>query len=115
MKINSLNFFPLIDEINISIKNLKKWMQHKRVKTNLLNFPAKSYLVPEPLGVTLVIGAWNFPYNLSLTPLVGSMAAGNTTILKPSELPAETSKIMAKIINEKFRPKLSKSSRRSNS
>ncbi|WP_422104684.1 aldehyde dehydrogenase [Winogradskyella sp.] len=97
-------FFPLIDEINISIKNLKKWMQHKRVKTNLLNFPAKSYLVPEPLGVTLVIGAWNFPYNLSLTPLVGSMAAGNTTILKPSELPVETSKIMAKIINENFDP-----------
>ena len=52
-------FFPLIDEINMSIKNLKKWMQHKPVKTNLLNFPAKSYLVPEPLGVTLVIGAWN--------------------------------------------------------
>ena len=97
-------FFPLIDEINISIKNLRKWMQHKKVKTNLLNFPAKSYLVPEPLGVTLVIGAWNFPYNLSLTPLVGSMAAGNTTILKPSELPVETSKVMAKIINENFDP-----------
>lgn len=94
--------FPLIDEINISIKNLKKWMQYKRVKTNLLNFPARSYLVPEPLGVTLVIGAWNFPYNLSLTPLVGSIAAGNTTILKPSELSAETSKIMTKIINENF-------------
>lgn len=97
-------FFPLIDEIHIAIKNLKKWMQHESVKTNLLNFPAKSYLVPEPLGVTLVIGAWNFPYNLSLTPVVGSMAAGNTTILKPSELPAETSKVMAKIINENFDP-----------
>ncbi|MEM1320718.1 MAG: aldehyde dehydrogenase [Bacteroidota bacterium] len=97
-------FFPLIDEINIAIKNLKKWVQHRSVKTNLLNFPAKSYLVPEPLGVTLVIGAWNFPYNLSLTPLVGSMAAGNTTILKPSELPAETSKMMAKIINDNFDP-----------
>ncbi|MCT4643975.1 MAG: aldehyde dehydrogenase [Carboxylicivirga sp.] len=97
-------FFPLMDEINISIKNLRKWVKYRSVKTNLLNFPAKSYLVPEPLGVTLVIGAWNFPYNLSLTPLVGSMAAGNTTILKPSELPAGTSKIMAKIINENFDP-----------
>ncbi|MCT4586753.1 MAG: aldehyde dehydrogenase [Carboxylicivirga sp.] len=97
-------FFPLVDEINISVKNLRKWVKYRSVKTNLLNFPAKSYLVPEPLGVTLVIGAWNFPYNLSLTPLVGSMAAGNTTILKPSELPAETSKIMAKIINENFDP-----------
>ncbi len=97
-------FFPLIDEIDIAVKNLRKWMQHRSVKTNLLNFPAKSYLVPEPLGVTLVIGAWNFPYNLSLTPVVGSMAAGNTTILKPSELPERTSKMMAKLINENFDP-----------
>ncbi|WP_044209873.1 aldehyde dehydrogenase [Flammeovirga sp. OC4] len=97
-------FFPLIDEINIAVKNLRKWVKHRKVSTNLINFPAKSYLVPEPLGVTLVIGAWNFPYNLSLTPLVGSMAAGNTTIVKPSELPVETSKIMAKIINENFDP-----------
>ena len=97
-------FHPIIDELEIAIKNLKKWAKPKKVSTNVINFPAKSYIVPEPLGVTLVIGAWNFPYNLSLTPLVGSMAAGNTTILKPSELPAETSKIMAKILNENFDP-----------
>lgn len=99
-----VEFYPLIDEIDHAIGNLKKWMRHKKVKTNLLNFPAKSYLVPEPLGVSLVIGAWNLPYNLSLTPLVGSVAAGNTTILKPSELPAHTSGIMAKIINDNFDP-----------
>ena len=97
-------FFPIIEEINLALKNLKKWVKHKSVKTNLLNFPAKSYLVPEPLGVTLVIGAWNFPYNLSFIPLVGSMAAGNTTILKPSELPAYSSRIMTKIINDNFDP-----------
>lgn len=97
-------FFPLIDEINIALKNLKNWVKHKKVSTNTINFPATSYLVPEPLGVTLVIGAWNFPYNLSLTPLVGSMSGGNTTILKPSELPVNTSKVMAKIINENFDP-----------
>lgn len=95
-------FFPLIDEINVAIKNLKKWTKPKNVATNILNFPAKSYLVPEPLGVSLVIGAWNFPYNLTLTPLVGSMAAGNTTILKPSELAQHTSAIMTKILNENF-------------
>lgn len=99
-----IEYYPLLDEIDIAIKNLKKWAQHKSVKTNLINFPAKSYLVPEPLGVTLVIGAWNLPYNLSLTPLIGSMAAGNTTILKPSELPAHTSAFMAKIVNENFDP-----------
>ena len=99
-----IEYYPLLDEIDIAVKNLKKWAQHKSVKTNLINFPAKSYLVPEPLGVTLVIGAWNLPYNLSLTPLIGSMTAGNTTILKPSELPAHTSAFMAKIINDNFDP-----------
>lgn len=97
-----VEYYPLLDEIDVAIKNVRKWMKHKSVKTNLFNFPGKSYIVPEPLGVSLVIGAWNLPYNLSLTPLIGSMVAGNTTILKPSELPVETSAIMAKIINENF-------------
>lgn len=97
--------FPLYGELKEAIKNIEKWAKPKKVKTNLLNKPGSSYMVPEPLGVTLVIGAWNFPYNLSLIPIVGSMVAGNTTILKPSELPPETSKIMAKIINENFDPR----------
>ncbi|MCG8322784.1 MAG: aldehyde dehydrogenase family protein, partial [Cytophagales bacterium] len=94
--------FPLYEELDIAIKNVRRWVKHRKVKTNLMNQPAKSYLVPEPLGVSLVIGAWNFPYNLSLVPVVGSMVAGNTTILKPSELSAETSRAMAKLINENF-------------
>lgn len=68
----------------------------------MVNFPAKSYIIPEPLGVTLVIGAWNYPYQLSLLPAITSIAAGNTVILKPSELPANTSKVMAKLINDNF-------------
>ena len=94
--------FPLYEELDIAIKNVRRWVKHRKVKTNLMNQPAKSYLVPEPLGVSLVIGAWNFPYNLSLIPVVGSMVAGNTTILKPSELSAATSRAMAKLINENF-------------
>ena len=96
--------FPLFEELETAIKNVKKWAQPRKVSTNLLNQPGKSYIVPEPLGVTLVIGAWNFPYNLSLIPVVGSMVAGNTTILKPSELPEETSRVMAKLINKNFDP-----------
>ena len=94
--------FPLYEELDIAIKNVRRWVKHRKVKTNLMNQPAKSYLVPEPLGVSLVIGAWNFPYNLSLIPVVGSMVAGNTTILKTSELSAVTSRAMAKLINENF-------------
>lgn len=96
--------FPLFEELELAIKHLKDWAKPRKVATNLLNQPGKSYIVAEPLGTALVIGAWNFPYNLSLIPLVGSMMAGNTTVLKPSELPAETSAIMAKIINENFDP-----------
>ena len=97
--------FPLFDELEEAIKNVRKWAQPRKASTNLLNLPGKSYIAPEPLGVSLVIGAWNLPYNLSLDPVVGSMVAGNTTVLKPSELPAETSRIMAKIINENFDPR----------
>lgn len=92
----------LYHEINIFIKKSKKWSKRKRVHTGLANFPAKSYILPEPLGVTLIIGAWNYPYLLSLVPAVTSLAAGNTVILKPSELSSKTSGVMAKIVNDNF-------------
>lgn len=94
----------LYHEINLFIKNIKKWSKRKRVSTGLANFPASSYMIPEPLGVTLIIGAWNYPYQLSFVPAITALAAGNTVILKPSELPAKTSEVMAKIINENFPP-----------
>ncbi len=89
-------------EINIFVKNIKKWSKRKKVATGFANFPAKSYIIPEPLGTTLIIGAWNYPYQLLLVPAISSIAAGNTVILKPSELPAKTSETMAKIINDNF-------------
>ncbi|MFO7673090.1 MAG: aldehyde dehydrogenase family protein [Lutibacter sp.] len=91
-------------DIDEAIQHVKKWAKRKSVKTNLLNFPSKSYIIPEPLGVSLIIGAWNYPYQLSLAPAIAAIGAGNTIILKPSELPAESSKIMAKLINENFDP-----------
>ncbi len=92
----------LYAEIDEACKKVKQWAKPKRVKTNLLNIPSKSFIVPEPLGVCLVIGAWNYPYLLSLAPVVAAIAAGNTVILKPSELPIHTSNILAKLINENF-------------
>ncbi len=93
---------PIYSEIDYALKNLKKWVKPKRVKTNLLNFPSKSYIVSEPLGTSLIISAWNFPYNLAFIPIVGSIAAGNTSILKPSEMAPATSAIMAQLINDNF-------------
>ena len=98
-----LSEFSLIfHEINIYTKNIKKWSKPKKVSTGLANFPAKSYIIPEPLGTTLIIGASNYPYQLSLIPAITSLAAGNTVILKPSEIPSKTSEVMAKIINDNF-------------
>ncbi len=92
----------LYHEIYLAKKHLTSWARPKRVATNLVNFPAKSYSIPEPLGVCLVIGAWNYPYNLSLSPAVAAIAAGNTVVLKPSEIPSESSKVMHKLISEHF-------------
>ncbi|MBS3742504.1 MAG: aldehyde dehydrogenase [Candidatus Cloacimonetes bacterium] len=93
---------PVYHEINIAIKNVKKWSKIKKVPTGLTNFPAKSYIIPEPLGTALIIGAWNYPYQLSIVPAITALAAGNTVILKPSELPSRTSNAMAKLINNNF-------------
>lgn len=94
----------LYQDIKEAIKMIPKWSKKKRVRTNMVNWPAKSYSIPEPLGVSLIIGAWNYPYQLSIAPAIAAIAAGNTVVLKPSELPINTSKAMAKMINENFDP-----------
>jgi aldehyde dehydrogenase (NAD+) len=94
----------VLSELNNAIKKLSGWMKPKRVGTNLLNMPAKSYIVPEPLGVVLIISPWNYPLNLLFTPLIGAMAAGNCVVLKSSEFAAATSVAMKKIIEETFEP-----------
>lgn len=94
----------LYGEIDEAISKVKKWSTKKRVKTNLVNFPALSYIMPEPLGTTLVIGAWNYPYQLSLAPAIAAIAAGNTVIIKPSELAHNAAQLLEKIINENFNP-----------
>ncbi len=92
----------VIHDIDESIKKIKKWSRDKKVRTNLINFPAKSVIVSEPYGNTLIIGAWNYPYLTSLAPTVAAMAAGNTVVLKPSELVNETSQLMARLLNDNF-------------
>ncbi|WP_419546206.1 aldehyde dehydrogenase [Microcystis sp.] len=92
----------LLVEINTALKNLRSWMQPKPVKTNLLNFPSSSQVIQEPLGVVLIIAAWNYPLQLLLVPLVGAIAAGNCAVLKPSEFASATEKLVVKIIKEIF-------------
>ncbi|WP_027377443.1 aldehyde dehydrogenase [Kaistella palustris] len=92
----------VLKDIDYFLKNLKSLTKPKKVRTNLANQFGSSKIYPEPLGNALVIGAWNYPYQLSLSPVVAALAAGNTCILKPSEIAANTMRAMAKIINENF-------------
>lgn len=91
-------------DIKEAINKLNKWSSPQPMSTNLINFPSKNYVIREPFGVSLVIGAWNYPFQLSFAPVIAAIAAGNTVILKPSEVPAHTSALIAKMVNDNFEP-----------
>ena len=96
----------LIKDIDEAIGALPKWMKAQKVKTNLVNLPGKSFTVAEPFGQCLVIGAWNYPIQLSFAPAIAALAAGNTVILKPSELAANSAQCMADLVAQYFDPRL---------
>ena len=97
-------FYFVYEEIATAIAGVQEWSKTKPVTTNMLNAPAKSYIIAEPLGVSLVIGPWNYPYQLTMGPVVAAMAAGCTIILKPSELTPHCSGLLAKLIRQHFSP-----------
>ncbi|CAG9606371.1 aldehyde dehydrogenase [Pseudoneobacillus rhizosphaerae] len=92
----------VLEEIRFTIKNLRKWANPRRVKTSLTGLGSKSYIYPEPYGVALIIAPWNYPFQLSIAPLIGAIAAGNCAIIKPSELTPRTSRILSEMINGNF-------------
>lgn len=100
--LTEINF--VYTEINIALKNIKKWAKRKAIKSTLINFPSSDYIIPEPYGITLHISPWNYPFQLSIAPLIGAIAAGNTIVLKPSEYSIHTSKLLEKIISNVFDP-----------
>ena len=88
----------VISEVDHSIKHLKKWVKPRKVSTPIIAQPGKSYILPEPLGTILIIGAWNYPLLLVLSPLVAAISAGNCALIKPSELSANMSQLVAQLI-----------------
>lgn len=90
------------EELNLHIKNLKKWNKPQKVKVPLTLFPGKSMLHREPYGVSLIISPWNYPILLTLQPLIASIASGNCTVLKLSEFSENTSLLLRKMILETF-------------
>jgi aldehyde dehydrogenase (NAD+) len=97
-------FAILIKDIDEALRALPKWMKAHKVSTNLVNLPGKSFTVAEPYGQCLVIGAWNYPIQLSFAPAIAALAAGNTVILKPSELAANSAQCMAELVAQYFDP-----------
>ena len=96
--------YEVIQEIDCALKHLDRWAKPEKIRLPLIQQPARAFRVPEPLGVALIIGPWNYPFLLILAPLVGAIAAGNCAILKPSELAASTSKLVADLVAETFEP-----------
>ena len=92
----------LYDDINFHIKNVKKWSSEEKRKSPIVYYPSKSYIYKEPYGVTLVIGPFNYPFQLVIAPLIGAISAGNTAIIKPSENSRNIALLLEKLINENF-------------
>lgn len=87
-------------DIKHMLKHMDKWCKPIKKSSPLVAQPAKSFVYPEPLGSVLIIGAWNYPLQLTLSPLVAAIAAGNCAVVKPSEIAEHTSAIIAKLLPE---------------
>lgn len=94
--------YPIVSEIKHVKRHLWHWVKNEKVPTPLSLFGASSYIKYEPKGVCLIISPWNFPLNLTFGPLVSAIAAGNTVILKPSEMTPHTSALMKTIVQDLF-------------
>ncbi len=92
----------VISELKLTLKKMNSWAKPKHITPTVLNFPSSSKIYREPYGTVLIIAPWNYPFQLALAPLIGAVAAGNTVVLKPSELTPNTSKIIHKIITTVF-------------
>lgn len=94
----------VLDSISYMVKHVEEWMEPEAVKTPIQYQMGKSFIVREPYGVTLIIGPFNYPFQLVMEPLVGAIVGGNTAIVKPSETSVHTAAIIKKVIEETFHP-----------
>ena len=94
--------YPVVSEARHAIRHLRRWMKPRRVSNRLALFGGRSTIVYEPKGVVLIIAPWNFPFNLTLGPLVSAIAAGNCAIAKPSELTPASAACMKRIVGDLF-------------
>ncbi|MFC4220229.1 aldehyde dehydrogenase [Flagellimonas marina] len=94
----------VLAELSHALKNIERWSRPEPIESSWTNFPSKDWIQYEPFGKVLIISPWNYPFMLTLAPVVGALAAGNTVVIKPSELSPNTSGIIAEIIKKVFPP-----------
>ncbi|MCY9399502.1 aldehyde dehydrogenase family protein, partial [Bacillus haynesii] len=94
----------VLEEIRFISRRLKKWAKPKKAKTAVSHIGSKSIVIPEPYGTVLIIAPWNYPFQLAVSPLIGALAAGNTAVIKPSELAPAVSSVISEMIKEIFPP-----------
>ena len=92
----------VLSELKYAIRHLKKWIKRDRVTTPIAQFPSKSFIVKEPLGVVLVMSPWNYPFMLAIDPLIGAIGAGNCVVVKPASYAKNTSLVIKKLLGECF-------------
>lgn len=101
-EMDTTEIFPVLDEIQHTLTNLERWASPKKIDAPFTMLGTRSSIVYEPKGLCLIISPWNYPFSLSVGPLVSALAAGNTVILKPSELTSHTSSLIARMCEEVF-------------
>lgn len=92
----------IVKEINFALKNLPRWAKRKKTRSIFFTLPSRNYIVNEPYGLAMIMGPWNYPFQLTFAPLVGAIAAGNCCLVKPSEIAEQSSALIASIINDTF-------------
>ncbi len=92
----------VLEELEYIVRHLRNWAKPRKVKTPITHFLSASYQYSEPYGIVLIMSPWNYPFQLTIAPLIGSMAAGNCTIVKPSEYSSHTAEIIERLLRENF-------------
>jgi aldehyde dehydrogenase (NAD+) len=103
-EVDGTEILPTLDEIRHNIRHIRKWMRPQRVAATELMLGNRAYVQYQPRGRCLIIAPWNYPLYLLLGPLISALAAGNTAILKPSELAPRVSRVLARIVEKAFLP-----------
>ena len=95
--------YLVYEEIKYQLKHLRRFMKDKKVRSSLANFPSRNFRRPVPYGTVLIMSPWNYPFLLTISPLVDALAAGNTAILKPGSYSEATNQVIKKLISLTFK------------